>query len=130
MRSCGIVQCGVGRDRELYGDRRARTFDALDGKLAAVQLDDRFRKRQAQSHALVAGIVSRPLAMEGTNDQVEISLRYANARVADNDVEHRSGAFAGDRHRAAGKRELDRIMDDVDEALLELCPVAIDVGPG
>src|SRR5688572_25548628 len=95
---CRIDQCRIGGDRELDDHRRAGAWHAVDREPAAVKLDDGLGEGQAQAHALIAGIVGGALAVERSNDEVEILGPYADPGIADDDLEGRARFLARDRH--------------------------------
>src|SRR5437867_8158441 len=98
------------RDREV--ERRAVTDRALDPDLAPVHLHDLLNDREAQAspgNGLRGAAANAPETLEHVADLV---LRDADAGIGDADKRETPVDAAGERHRAAVGRVLDRVVED------------------
>src|SRR5581483_11909807 len=96
-----------------------------DGDRAAVGLGDRAGDEEPEAGAGLAG-AGRVQALELLEDHVLVLGRDAGPTVAD--VHHQRAVVdaRGDGHGAAGRGVLDRVVDQVDEHLLQARAVAVD----
>src|SRR5207253_472067 len=62
-----VCEGRIRSQRQLDHHGRAEVYCALNGKCAAVQVDDGLCERQSQSRALVHGIEGGPSAVEGAH---------------------------------------------------------------
>src|SRR5262249_28594758 len=97
--------------REPDGGRRACSRCAGQVELAAVRLDERARDRQAEPRATVVARAVAIGAVEAMEDALEVGGRDALAAVAYLEPGMGPVALGGDRYRAAGRRVLQRVVE-------------------
>src|SRR3989337_30650 len=106
--------------RQLEGELGPLSERALEADRAAVQLDEAPGERYAEPGAFgLVGAVRADL-LEFLENGCMILRRDAEAGVADRDLEHRSARLRVHAHRAAVRRELHRVREQVQHDLLEL----------
>ena len=104
---------------------------ALDPDPPAVQLDELARDRQAESRAVVRARRRRVDLRELAEDQIVMLGRDADARVADLDEQLGRGRSARRRarfepHAAAGRREVDRVAEQIADDVRDLLAIGDD----
>src|SRR5260221_9522704 len=106
------------------GEGRAASRGALDGEGTAMQLHEAAREREAEPRALVLGGAGGAYLVEFLEDRGALFDGDADAGVAHGDDEPAVLDLRAQLDRAARRRELHRVGEEVQHHLLELALVA------
>ena len=126
-RSIGLPQLGGWVDRDRERERAAGSLGRFDPDPAAVLLDDVAGDGQAETGPAALAADPRPVDLVEPLEDARLGRpRDADAVVRDRHHDVRRHRSDGDRDGAAVGAELDRVVEQVDEDLLEARLVAAD----
>src|SRR6516225_4506884 len=119
----------VGRlERQVDREGGALAELALDGDLAAVELDEAAGERQPEARPLGAGAAGLGELLELPEQPRQILARDADAGVGDADDDVAGGGAGDEADDASPGGELDGVRDQVVEDLLDAPGIDVDLG--
>src|SRR5439155_19023859 len=111
---------------KLDDERRPLAAPAARGDAAAVRLDDRLRDVEAEAGALDLPLERRLRAEEPLEQASALLLRDPDPRVGDLEAHRPVLGPERDVDPSAGRRELDRVRDEIVEQLREAGALTLD----
>ena len=108
----------AGAEHARLAVRSRRAGAVLDPDRAAMRIDDLLGDRQPQSGILTEALV-RSIGVEALEDLFAHVVAHARPVVVDIDFDLIAQPPAGDAHRAAGRRERTRVLDQIIDDLAE-----------